>query len=48
MRTLKLLLMHKKHLLTALHHHDASCAALCHTQTVMQAKALHRYAPKYR
>lgn len=48
MRTLKLLLMHKNHLLTALHHHDASGAALCHTQTGVQAEVLHRYAPKNR
>ncbi len=48
MRTLNLLLMYKKHLLTALHHHDASGAALCHTQPGMQAEFLHRYAPNNR
>lgn len=44
MRTLELRLMHKKHLLTALHYHDASGAALCHTHPRVRAEFLHRYA----
>ena len=48
MRTLNLLLMYKKHLLTALYHHHANGAALCHTHPGAQAECLHRYARKHR